>query len=84
MAKVTVKYTAHLKELIGLEQCTLDLSPDIKTALEEIDSFHKTKGRGGMLYSATINGLNHVAAMRDGITLKDGDEITLMPLILGG
>jgi len=88
-SKVTVRVrpSGWLLSHFNHDQLLISTPKDIKTALAEITkevySHAKTSiPKGGMLI--IINGRSARSLMNQGYLLREGDEVTLVPVVAGG
>jgi len=84
--KVKVLFFAMTRELVGIRECDLILNNDNETMITTVTLMEELC----RLYPALLSILDQIvlavnkAYITDAITLKDGDEIALIPPISGG
>ena len=87
--KVTIRVrpSGWLVSYFDKDQLLIRTRNDIKSALVEIRKAVWSQAQspipeGGMLI--LINGKNAKSLMKQGYLLRDGDEVTLVPMVAGG
>jgi molybdopterin converting factor subunit 1 len=84
--KVKVLFFAMTRELVGIRECDLILDNDNETMITTVTLMEELC----RLYPSLLSILDQIvlavnkAYITDAITLKDGDEIALIPPISGG
>ena len=81
--RVIVKFIGNIKDAMGKEQQEMQVSPDIRTAAGDLRK-EMIKVAPDLLYTMLINGSHYTYAMNQGVLLKDGDELKIIPVMLGG
>ena len=82
--KVTMFFKANIAAAAGADQTEFMISPDVKQAIDDIRGYFSGRNIQGLLYTVFINGATYDKALKEGYTIKEGDEITIIPTILGG
>jgi len=80
--EVTVKLFAHLRNMAGTDQLRVDLDQGA-TVAELLDHLSKTIDSPALTDNSTSVMVDHENAVPE-TTLKDGDEVLLLPIIGGG
>ena len=80
--EVTVKLFAHLRNMAGTDQLRVDLDQGA-TVAELLDHLSKTIDSPALTDNSTSVMVDHKNAVPE-TTLKDGDEVLLLPIIGGG
>lgn len=80
--KIKVKFFASYREAVGKSEVEVDIKEktDISTLLEVLKSEHPELGK---LIEPVIISINREYASYD-TTLKDGDEVAILPPVSGG
>lgn len=84
--KVKVLFFAMTRELVGIRECDLILNNDNETMITTVTLMEELC----RLYPSLLSIFDQIvlavnkAYITDAITLKDGDEIALIPPISGG
>lgn len=81
---VIVRYTGNIKEVMGREQQELLVSSDIQAAAGDLRKEIIKAAAPDLLYTLLINGSHYSYALEKGVKLKDGDELNIIPVMLGG
>lgn len=81
--RVTVRFIGNIREAMGKEQQEMQVSPAIEAAAGELRK-EMIKAAPDLLYTMLINGSHYTYAMNQGVLLKDGDELSIIPVMLGG
>lgn len=81
--RVVVKFVGNIRDAMGQEQQEMLVAPDIAAAAGDLRKAI-VKAAPDLLYTMLINGTHYTYAMKKGITLKDGDELSIIPVMLGG
>jgi molybdopterin converting factor small subunit len=84
---ISVRPSGWLGSYFDNDQLLIRTRKDIKSALVEIREAVLSQAQssipeGGMLI--LINGKNAKFLMKQGYLLRDGDEVTLVPMVAGG
>ena len=80
--KVTVKLFAHFRNIAGTDPLRVDLDQGA-TVAELLDHLSKTIDSPALTDNSASVMIDHKNVERE-TTLKDGDEVLLLPIIGGG
>jgi molybdopterin converting factor small subunit len=80
--QVTVKLFAHLRNIAGTDRLRVDLNEGA-TVAELLDHLSKTIDSPALTDNSISLMVDHKNAVPE-TTLKDGDEVLLLPIIGGG
>jgi len=67
-----------------MSQTEFIISCDVKQAIDDIRDFFSAKNIQGLLYTVFINGVIYTKALAEGYSINEDDEITIVPIVLGG
>ena len=82
--KVNMLFVANIAIVAETERMEFQVSTDVKQAIEDIHRFFSGKKIRGLLYTVLINDKVYSHALNDGYTIAEGDNITIVPVTLGG
>ncbi|MDR3591050.1 MAG: MoaD/ThiS family protein [Negativicutes bacterium] len=84
--KVKVQFLGPLSEAAGKRQVVLEVEPDVRAAIADIEGIFRLKSPDGQLApgGVFVNG-RHVSLLpKEKMLLKDNDIITFMHCVSGG
>lgn len=83
--KVKVRFLGVMSKGSGTGEVVMEVQNDFGIAVDAVkDEIIKSIGKD-VLYNILINGVNYALIDKSRvITVKDGDEFTVVPVILGG
>ncbi len=88
LSDVKLKFVGHLAVRAGrAERCIKLVRRDSDSGRETVEALRKSIEAiigSDVLYSVLINGRSINMLLNEGYALADGDEITVVPVILGG
>ena len=80
---IDVRFTGSIARLVGKDSMRIRTSPELEAAIADVKRQMKGAAKD-VLYTMLISGMHYSIAIQQGIKLKDGDEITVIPVTLGG
>lgn len=80
---VQVKFMGSISKAVGKDRMQLATSADLETAIGDVKQ-QILAAASDLLYTMLIGGMHYSIALKQGINLQDGDEITVIPVTLGG
>lgn len=81
--KITVKFIGSIAALMGKDQIILETTDDLERAIGDIKQ-QILAVAPDILYTMLIGGKHYSIALKQLTKLKDGDEILVIPVTLGG
>lgn len=86
MVKIEVHFIAQLAEELGVRKLITDTSHTLPEAVSEIEKVtgFPLASRLGCGYGLLVNGRSYLLLPKENYVLKDGDKITVLPMLGGG
>ena len=81
---VTMSFKESIAIAAGVSQTEFLISTDVKQAVDDIRGHFANLSIQGLLYTITINGRIYSQAIESNYSIREGDEITILPTISGG
>jgi len=84
MVQVKVKFYGPVGGRLGIKEMEMDVETDIDKAVGAVKDVIVSKAGNDVLFNILVNGVSYSAAKKDGSDIKQGDEIAVIPVTLGG
>ena len=80
---IQVKFMGSISKAVGKDCIQLETSADLETAIGDVKQ-QILAAAPDLLYTMLIGGMHYSIALKQGVKLEDGDEISVIPVTLGG
>ncbi|KJS50559.1 hypothetical protein [Desulfosporosinus sp. BICA1-9] len=84
MVKVKVEFLGTISKEVGVKKMDMELDNDIDKAISSLKQVIESRAEKPLLYTVLINGANYAMLKKNGETIKQGDCILIVPVIVGG
>ncbi len=82
--KITIEYIGEYKNTTGVKFETLYVDDEIRNASQYVSSFLDTNYGIETPYTMMIRGIPLARAIKEDITVKEGDSFMIIPFLSGG
>jgi molybdopterin converting factor small subunit len=84
VASISICFKGNLARRAGISQTTIEVPAEFSGAMDQIQQTVEAKIGKDVLHSILINGTSLVMMGSKRPDIQNGDEITIVPVILGG